>query len=58
MSEVEITHDETLHYTGQVAAKVAKLTLAFVKDVDAVLRSEDSDASAPASAAGATKSSS
>ena len=37
MSKVEITHDETLHYTAQVADRVAKLTLAFVEDVAASL---------------------
>ena len=34
MSELEITHEETLHYTSTVAADVAKLTLQYVKMVD------------------------
>jgi xanthosine phosphorylase len=37
MSEVEITHEETLHYTAEVASDVAKLTLQYVKMVDAHL---------------------
>ena len=41
MSEVEITHEETLHYTAQVAARVAKLVLAYVVKVDNMLKSEE-----------------
>lgn len=42
MSEVEITHEETLHYTAQVAARVAKLVLAYVVKVDNMLKEEES----------------
>ena len=41
MSEVEITHEETLHYTAQVAARVAKLVLAYVVKVNEMLIAEE-----------------
>ena len=37
MTDIEITHEETLHYTGAVAENVAKLTSTYVKMVDAEL---------------------
>jgi xanthosine phosphorylase len=40
MSDVEITHEETLHYTAQVAARVAKLVLAYVVKVNEMLTAE------------------
>ena len=40
MSDVEITHEETLHYTAQVAARVAKLVLAYVVKVNEMLIAE------------------
>ena len=41
MSDVEITHEETLHYTAQVAARVAKLVLAYVVKVNDMLIAEE-----------------
>ena len=56
MSDVEITHDETLHYTAQVAAKVAKLTLRYVSMVDQSLTAAvAATAAAAAEGAGASK---
>ena len=46
MSEVEITHEETLHYTAQVAARVAKLVLAYVSKVNDMLTAEEGGAGA------------
>jgi xanthosine phosphorylase len=37
MTDVEITHEETLHYTAAVAENVAKLTQEYVQMVDAHL---------------------
>jgi len=34
MSDTKITHEETLHYTAEVAESVAKLTMEYVKLVD------------------------
>ena len=47
MSDVEITHEETLHYTAAVAENVAKLTLAYVKMVDASLNRKQAASSTP-----------